>query len=271
MKMISARLKTVLGWAKTPIQRLTRPLRLRSSRVIAGHRFFFDPATDIGLALLVAGQFEREAIATCAKYIGPEAIVVDVGANIGVHAVHFAKFAHLGKVICVEPGKSTFATLLRNVHHLSNVIPLNLALSDETGLRTLFVAADDAYSGLKDTGRKAILRRESIACFKGDELLSALLEHQRVAFVKIDVEGLEMQVLQGMQKLIRRYRPVIFCEIYGGRQSNPDPRATVGFCVSLGYDAFVLCDAKLVPAGAHDDRFYNYFFIPRDPSQGRVA
>lgn len=42
-------------------------------------------------------------------------------------------------------------------------------------------------------------------------------------------------------------------------------------CASLGYDAYVLKDPKLVPAGAHDDRFYNYFFIPRDPPRGFVA
>jgi len=269
--MQSARLKSLLRWAKAPFQRLIQPLGLRSSRIIAGHEFFFDPATDIGMELLMRGQFERDAIAICAQYIRPEGIVVDVGANIGVHAVHFAQFARLGKVICFEPGRSTFAILLRNVDHLSNVVPLNLALSASTGLQTLFVAADAAYSGLKDTGRKPILRRETIACFKGDEILAALLDHRRVDFVKIDVEGLEMQVLQGLQALLVSHQPVIFCEIYGGRNSNPDPEATVRFCVSIGYDAFVLKDAKLVPAGAHDDRFYNYFFIPRDPSRGPAA
>ena len=38
--------------------------------------------------------------------------------------------------------------------------------------------------------------------------------------------------------------------------------ATVGFCASLGYDAFVLKGARLVHAGVHDDNLYNYFFIP---------
>jgi FkbM family methyltransferase len=204
--MKSARLKAFLRWAKTPFQRLMQPFGLRTSRMIAGHEFYFDPATDIGLEILIAGRFERHAIAMCAKYIPPEGIVVDVGASIGVHAVHFAQFARLGKVICFEPGRSTFAILLRNVDHLANVIPLNLALSDEAGLKTLFVAADDAYSGLKDTGRKAILRRESIACFKGDEVLSVLLGTQTVDFVKIDVEGLEMQVLQGLQALLVSHR-----------------------------------------------------------------
>jgi len=245
-------------------QRLLKPFRLRPSRIILGHKFFIDPATDIGLELLLTGRFERDAIARCANFIRPDGIVVDVGANIGVHTVHFASFARLGRVICFEPARSTFMYLLRNVEHLANVIPLNFALSDTTGVQTFFVAADNAYSGLKDTGREPILRQESVACFRGDEILLSLIQNQRVDLVKIDVEGLEMQVLNGMKEFIVRHRPVIFCEIFGGQQSNADPQSTVQFCISLGYDALVLNGAELIPAGAHDDRLYNYFFIPRN-------
>jgi FkbM family methyltransferase len=259
----SKRLKSFLLWAAIAVQRLLRPLGLRLSTTIAGNRFFFDPRTDVGLHLWVTGHFERDALAQCENFIRPDGIVVDVGANIGVHTVHFAAFAHLGKVICFEPAADTFAGLLRNVKNLANVIALNIALSDRAGLQTFFIAADNAYSGLKDTQRKAILRRESIACFTGDEILPALVENQRIDLVKIDVEGLEMQVLRGMQTLIVTHRPVIFCEIFGGQHSNPDPQATVQFCISLGYDAFVLSGTQLLPATEHDDRLYNYFFIPR--------
>src|SRR3984957_14911572 len=134
------RLKASLKWAKAPIRKLLTPFGLRLSRKIAGHKFFFDPATEIGLELLATGQFEQEAIAQCAKFIRPDGIVLDVGANIGVHSIHFADFARLGKVIFFEPARSTFAFLLRNVEHLVNVIPLNIALSDLSGMQTFFVA-----------------------------------------------------------------------------------------------------------------------------------
>jgi FkbM family methyltransferase len=263
--MKSKKLKTFLIWAEAPVQRLLAPFGLRVSRRIAGHKFFFDPATDVGWKLLVTGQFEKNAVAQCAQFIKPDGVVLDVGANIGVHTVHFADFARFGKVICFEPARSTFAFLLQNVKHLANVIPLNAALSDSTGVQTFFVAADNAFSGLKDTRRKAILHQESVACFKGDDILLALFANQRIDLIKIDVEGFEMQVLTGMREFITTHRPVIFCEIFGGQQSNPDPQATVQFCVSLGYDAFVLSGAQLIPAGTHSDRFYNYFFIPRHP------
>src|SRR5271154_6618787 len=98
--MPSERLKSFLIWAKKPVQTLLARLALRPSKMIAGHKFFFDPATDIGLELLAMGQFEKNAIAQCANFIQPDGVVVDVGANIGVHTVHFAACARFGSVIC---------------------------------------------------------------------------------------------------------------------------------------------------------------------------
>jgi FkbM family methyltransferase len=261
--METEKFKSFLIHTSALVQRALRPFGLQPSRKVAGRQFFFDPATDIGLELLVTGRFESNAIAQCAHFIRSDGVVIDIGANIGVHTVHFAHLAQLGKVISFEPSRSTFTYLLKNVRELANVVPLNLALSDTAGLRSFFVAADNAYSGLKDTGRKAILRQESIACFSGDEILPPLVKNQRVDLVKIDVEGLEMQVLQGMKDFILAHRPVIFCEIFSGQQSNPDPQGTVQFCVSLGYDALVLSGNRLIPAPEHSDKLYNYFFLPK--------
>jgi FkbM family methyltransferase len=236
---------------------------LRPSRIIAGRRFFFDPATDIGLTLWRTGSFESETIAHCAARIRPESTVIDVGANIGLHTVHFAQAAALGKVICFEPARATFAQLLRNVAGLSNVIPLNMALSDRVGLQEFFVASDNAYSGLKDTRRKSVLYREWVPCFTGDAILEPLTRTTHVDLIKIDVEGFERQVLEGLRTLISAHRPVICCEIFGGQDSNPDPVGTVEYCVALGYEAFVIKGDQLVAAAAHDDALYTYLFLPR--------
>lgn len=262
--MPSGILKSFLIWIRKPVQALLARSALQPSRMIAGHKFFFDPATDIGLELLAMGTFEKNAIAQCANFIRPDGVVIDIGANIGVHTVHFAACARLGSVICFEPARSTFTYLLRNVGHLSNVIPLNVALSDSTGLQPFFVAADNAYSGLKDTNRKVTSHQELVACLKGDDILLEMLRNRRVDLVKIDVEGLETEVLTGMREFIVTHRPVIFCEIFGGERSNPDPESTVRLCVSLGYDAFVLDGDHLYPAATHNDGLYNYFFVPRN-------
>src|SRR3981189_2815096 len=123
-------MKSLMTSAINASQRLFRPLGLRAARTVAGHRFVFDPATDIGMQLLVTGSFEEEAIGRCAQFIRPDGMVIDVGANIGLHAVRFADVAKAGKVICFEPARSTFAYLLQNVKDVPNIVPLNVALSD---------------------------------------------------------------------------------------------------------------------------------------------
>jgi len=260
---VKASTKTLLLRVASVVQRVLLPLRLKYSKKLAGQRIYFDPATDIGMHLVALGGFEKHALALCADYIKPDGVVIDVGANIGTHTVHFAQLARAGTVICLEPARATFTALLRNVAHLPNVVPLNVALSDANGVKTFFIASDNAYSGLKDTGRKPIVSQEPVACYRADEILPALLCERRVDLVKIDVEGFETQVLQGMQQLLRSQRPVIFCEICADQRQNLDPAATVQFCVSLGYEAFVLTGSKLLPAGLHSDEYQNYFFIPR--------
>jgi FkbM family methyltransferase len=268
---------TLLQCPQMSIQIMSIPRRLlglfgtNASRTIAGHRFYFDASTDIGRNLLVRGQFGRHEIDQCARFIRSNSVVIDVGANVGVHTVHFAQCAPSGRVISIEPSRSTFQYLLRNIAHLANVVPLNVALSDTTGIQSFFVASDNAYSGLKDTGRKSIVRQELIACFTGDGILSPLCENERVDFIKIDVEGLELQVLRGLKAIISRHRPIIFCEIFGGKQSNPDPEATVRYCTSLGYEAFTLRGKGLVQSRSHDDKLYNYFFIPSQVESGSRA
>lgn len=258
------RVLPALRYAANLAQRVLLPLGMRMSRRISGHRVTFDPGTDIGLHLLISGSFESHAISLCSDYVRSDGVVLDIGANIGVHAVQFSDLVPHGKVICVEPASRTFDYLLRNTRSIQNVVPINVALSDVSSLLTFYVAADNAYSGLKDTRRKPIMGHETVACFRADDLLLPLVEGGRVDLVKIDVEGFERQVLVGMQALIAKYRPVIFCEVFGGSHSNPDPQSTVDFCAGLGYDPFVLDGEKLRPVTEHDDRLYNYFFIPRD-------
>ena len=252
----------MLRFSANVLQKILLPMRVNLSRRVAGHRIRFDAGTDIGMHLLASGSFEPHAIARCAEYAREDGVILDIGANIGVHAVQFADMVPRGKVICAEPARSTFEYLMRNIAACPNVVALNVALSDGCGMRAFYVAADNAYSGLKDTRRKPILRMETVACFRADELLLPLLIDSRVDLIKIDVEGFEHQVVQGMRELIERHRPVIFCEIFGGGHSNPDPQATLDLLLSMQYAAHILDGDQLRGVAVHDDRFYNYFFVP---------
>lgn len=243
---------------------LLRIHRLFNSKLTGsfwGHRFNYDPGTDIGQTLYLTGSFEESELDLCAKYIPSDAVVLDIGANIGLHSVYFSQKVPRGFVLAFEPSLETFQLLATNVVGIENVSLLNVAISNQGGILDFFVASDNAYSGLMDTKRKSIRDVIKVPCMRVDDVLKNI-NINRVDFVKIDVEGLELNVLQGMTQAIETYKPVIFCEIYAGRNSNSDPDGTVKFVCAAGYSAYTMRNGQLLPYKKHDDNFYNYLFLP---------
>jgi FkbM family methyltransferase len=167
--------------------------------------------------------------------------------------------------VALEPAPATYARLEANVaaNGLGNRIrTLRTAAGDTVGQVEFFVAQDSAYSSLKDTGRKRIRERVGVPCTTLDALVAEL--HLSVGLLKIDVEGLERSVIAGAATLLRRDRPVLFVEIYGGAASNSDPNGTVRDLEAYGYTPFVYADdVGLVAYEHHRDDRYNYFFVPR--------
>jgi len=228
-----------------------------------GHKIAYNPNTDIGAALFFRGEFEKDEIQLCKRYIKNDSVILDVGANIGLHSISFSRLAPEGLVISFEPSKDTFSLLLNNIQDINNILPLNIGVSDKTQIAEFYVASDNAYSSLKNTGRKEVCGKTRVLCMSIDDLLTKL-PLKRIDFVKIDVEGFEQKVLEGMKLIIDKYSPVIFCEIYKGTDSNEDPEATVKCLTDKGYKAFVCDGVNLTSFVKHDDNQYNYFFVPDD-------
>lgn len=230
--------------------------------IIDGSPITFDINTDIGSSLFFSGTFEKKEIDLCRRFIKKDSIVLDIGANIGIHSIHFSRMAEEGLVISFEPSPETFSVLLRNVRNFANILPINIGLSNSNSVADFYVADDNAYSGLKDTRRKEIKKIVKVFCFTLDEFLMGQ-NLKSIDFIKIDVEGLEQSVLEGMGRITEKYHPVIFCEIYKGVNSNEDPEKTVNYLIGKGYDALVFDGNGLIKYERHNDRFYNYLFLPR--------
>lgn len=222
----------------------------------------YEPATDIGRKLYFGESFEEEELKIASKYIKRDSTILDIGANIGLHALRFSSMAKNGVVIACEPQPKTFDTLKNNItqNEIKNIIPLNLAIDQSATIADFLVMKDDAYSSLIDTGRKELSGKVKVLCVSVDGLLGNI----KVDFVKIDVEGLELNVLQSMSNLIQRYHPVIFCEIYKGKIESNNPRDTISYLRNYGYQVYRVIDGELVEFGTtekHVDHYYNYFFV----------
>jgi FkbM family methyltransferase len=219
----------------------------------------------IGRTVRRTGAFEETEIdiatSLCAAFY-PDRCILDVGANIGLHSLAWATFA---PVVALEPAPSTYAKLRANVeaNRLGDRIrPLRTAAGDQVGEVEFFVTKDSAFSSLRDTRRVQIRERVRVPCTTLDALAPEL--PKPVGLLKIDVEGLERAVIAGAAALLRRDRPVLFVEIYGGAASNPDPEGTVEDICAFGYEPFVYShDLGLLRYKRHRDDRYNYFFLPR--------
>lgn len=216
----------------------------------------------------VTGGFEDAeidiaAVLYAALYSGR--CILDVGANVGLTQPAWARLA---PVVAPEPAPGTYARLEgqrgRQRPRRPHPRTLRTAAGHAVGEVEFFVAADSAFSSLKDTGRKRIRERVRVPCTTLDALAAEL--PLPVGLLKIDVEGLERAVIAGAAQLLRRDRPVLLVEIYGGAPSNPDPEGTVEEIRTHGYEPFIYAqDAGLLPYEKHRDDRYNYFFMPRPP------
>ncbi len=143
-------------------------------------------------------------------------VVVDVGAYVGRYALKASrKVGDVGVVIAVEPDPKAYTLLVHNLalNGAKNVRPLNIALSNYNGICKLYTGKPGLTSLEKETfeihhsGGIAEGKPIFVACRTLDSLL-AELGIRRVDWIKVDVEGAEHEVLQGMIRTIEGNKQV---------------------------------------------------------------
>jgi FkbM family methyltransferase len=143
--------------------------------------------------------------------------IYDVGAYIGLLTTFFAKnVGARGKVIAFEPNPESFSKLLINTARYPNVTPLNLGAGNKCEKLTMVASAHSRATGtvehmmkLERTTRSH--REWSVQIVPLDDLQSLPPPH----FVKIDVEGFEYSVLEGMKNTILSHKPALYIELHG--------------------------------------------------------
>jgi len=181
--------------------------------MIAGKPVFFtltNPKDVIQKEHLAGKFYEPEELEIIREHCPKNAVFADIGANIGNHSVFALKVLGVKKLIPFEPNPVAIAVLTSN-------LGLNgeLARCDLSHLG--FGLSDRAQDGLamevdkpnKNLGGGRLVEGGDLAVIRGDDALA----EEKVNFIKIDVEGMEMQVLAGLSETIARCRPVVFIEV----------------------------------------------------------
>jgi FkbM family methyltransferase len=187
------------------------------------------------------------------SYLKPDAIVIDVGTNIGYTTLLLSKACSQGKIIGIEPSKELFKILEDhvNLNAFTNVKCLNVGLGEKNKTVKLY-KVNDSNTGMNrilDTN-DSTLSSENITIKTLDEV--AAEEHlDKVDAIKIDVEGYELKVLQGAMSVLKKHHPVLLVEIdpenLKEQQACPDDIFKLLF--DLGYSIFDVKTMKSIELG----------------------
>jgi FkbM family methyltransferase len=202
----------------------------------------------IGRSLELYGEYCEAESALFAQLLSPGQVVIEVGANIGAHTVHLGPG---GMMLAFEPQRIIFSLLCANLalNEQFHVRPIHAAIGEADGLVKL--PALDPYA-TQNFGGFSVRGRNT-----GDDVPVFTLDRYglpSLRLIKIDVEGMEAEVLRGASKLIARHRPVIYCE----NDRRDGSAALIGLIQQYGYDLYWHLPALYSPnnfAGNPEDVF----------------
>jgi FkbM family methyltransferase len=197
----------------------------------------------IGASLAHYGEWAEEELYLLSSFIRPADTVVDVGANIGTHTIAFSRFVGpTGCVLSIDGQRRAFALLTLNtfLNAAENVRCVHAIVGKESGLR---MVPEEDPAALRNLGCFSFATAETPATNDrlGAQLLFPLsvialdeLHLPRCELVKIDAEGMELEVMFGAIRTIERFRPVIYFE----QTSERSFLQTFEFLQDISYDAF---------------------------------
>jgi len=212
------------------------------------------------------GEYEAHETRLIGEVVKPGWTVVDAGANFGWHAIHLAKLVGpQGRVFAFEPIPGTFIELVDNAHlnGCTNLEACSAALGREERAVFLFLPAIDlgagAASQFLDVGEKVEVPMRRL----DDFLAEKGVDH--VDFIKADIEGGELNLLGGAERLLLRSHPRILIEIVDihCRRFGHTPQDVIQFLTSRGFSGkYVSEKGKLVAFDPFNPMNGNYFFEP---------
>jgi FkbM family methyltransferase len=242
---------------------------------IEPYRWRLSPSFAAHLWKAVTQQHHRVLSPLLARSVPRDGVVFDVGAHAGQYTKLFARIAAEGRVYAIEPGSYARAVLRTVVwaRRLANVEIVPVALGDAAGIERLHIplkASGAAGFGLSHLGdpeaRWPRVAAELVAQTTIDEL-AGVLALDRLDFIKADIEGGELRMLEGARQTLERFHPRLLIELNNTHlaRAGDDVGEAFGFLATRGYRAFSFArNGALAPAETPGDGDF-WFFPANDP------
>jgi FkbM family methyltransferase len=214
-----------------------------------GEVIFLPQDTYLGKSIAHYGQYSEEEALLFARMLRPGMTALDVGANIGYFSLVMSKaLGPLGKLYAFEPQALLYRLLCANLamNGCANATCLLAAAGRRQG--RILVPELDYFREL-NFGGFSVGRCETGV----DAPVMAIddLPLEACHFIKVDVEGMEQEVLEGAVRTIERFQPVLWVE----NDREDKAKDLVSFIYSIGYEAYW---------------FINYLYNPKNYANNEV-
>lgn len=163
--------------------------------------------------------FEKVDLELIKDYIRKDDVILDIGANVGNHAIFLSKYTKASRIIVVEPIETIYKTLLANVAlNYAHNIDLNY-IGIALGHKKDLIGYPYLTYGEDNLGAASIsptpINDPNVHTFSPVRITTgdSLFSEEIIDFIKIDVEGMEILVLKGLEETIRKNRPKIYIEV----------------------------------------------------------
>ncbi|TSA45660.1 FkbM family methyltransferase [bacterium] len=195
-----------------------------------------DTSYFLGWRIFFFGSYEPDTVAFIEKNVHAEDVCIDIGANIGVHALILSKIAK--EVHAFEPCSKPRQKLNENLqlNNIKNVTVYPDAVSDVSKTSNLVVQEKSSTK----LGSATLYGDDSLDILEQETVRVRTLDSykfKRVDFLKIDTEGGELHVLRGAEDTLRRCNPIILFEYSENLWQNADSslQDVVSFLQEIGY------------------------------------
>jgi len=226
--------------------------------VRSGLRWNLDLSEGIDLSIYLFGQFERSTTSALRTHLFPGAVALDIGANVGAHALPMAKLVGpSGKVYAFEPTDWAFGKMTKNASLnpdlQSSLFPMKMILSDlKSDMPKHIYSSWKLESGethpihgghLNSVGNSEVASLDSIV---------KTLGLKKIDLIKLDVDGFEFKVLSGGAQMLSEMRPKMILEVtpYSLEEQGDSLEALIAFMAKLNYRFYTENGKQEIPLNA---------------------